>query len=102
MDGRTSRRLRDRRHAVRPFQRIGRILQQDSTVARGAGHHSVLQAPVSKKWYIVYHRRPLGVSARDHREVSIDELHFDAQGRITPVKITKEGVLADPIGQSRR
>jgi beta-xylosidase len=80
-----------------PFNRIGRILQQDSTVARGAGHHSVLQSPSSKKWYMVYHRRPLGVTARDHREVSIDELHFEPNGLIRPVVITKEGVLADPI-----
>lgn len=80
-----------------PFERVGRILQQDSTVARGAGHHSVLQAPGSKKWYIVYHRRPLGDNARDHRVVSIDELHFDASGRIQPVRITHEGVAADPV-----
>jgi beta-xylosidase len=28
-----------------PFKRIGKILQQDPTVATGAGHHSVLQLP---------------------------------------------------------
>ena len=80
-----------------PFERVGRILQQDSTVATGAGHHSVLQSPASKKWYIVYHRRPLGETDRNHRVVSIDELHFDGSGFIRPVKITKDGVLADPL-----
>ena len=80
-----------------PFERVGRILQQDSTVATGAGHHSVLQSPASKKWYIVYHRRPLGETDRNHRVVSIDELHFDERGFIRPVKITKEGVMADPL-----
>jgi beta-xylosidase len=80
-----------------PFERIGRILEQDSTVARGAGHHSVLQSPRSKKWYIVYHRRPLGDKTRDHRVVSIEELHFDKDGKIAPVKITYEGVAADPL-----
>ena len=30
-----------------PFERVGRILQQDPAVATGAGHHSVLQAPRS-------------------------------------------------------
>ena len=79
-----------------PFERVGKILQQDSTVATGAGHHSVLQSP-SGKWYIVYHRRPLGETDRNHRVVSIDELRFDARGLIEPVKITKEGVLADPL-----
>ena len=80
-----------------PFERVGTILKQDSTVATGAGHHSVFQSPRSKKWYIAYHRRPLNDTGRDHRVVSIDELHFDEQGMIKPVKITFEGVAADPI-----
>ena len=80
-----------------PFERVGKILQQDPAVATGAGHHSVLQGPASGKWYIVYHRRPLGETDRDHRVVSIDELQFDERGMIVPVRITKEGVLADPI-----
>jgi beta-xylosidase len=81
-----------------PFERIGKILQQDSTVATGAGHHSVLQSP-SGNWYIVYHRRPLGETDRNHRVVSIDALRFDSSGFIRPVKITREGVPADPIRQ---
>jgi hypothetical protein len=48
---------------------------------------------------MVYHRRPLGQTDRDHRVVSIDELHFDERGFIKPVVITKEGVMADPIGR---
>ena len=78
-----------------PFERIGRILQQDSTVARGAGHHSMLN--VGDKWYIVYHRRPLGETDRDHRVVSIDEVRFDDRGRILPVVITKTGVERNPL-----
>lgn len=84
-----------------PFERIGVILRQDSTVATGAGHHSVLQSPASGKWYIAYHRRPLGETDRNHRVVSIDELHFDASGRILPVVITKHGVEADPLPPAR-
>ncbi len=80
-----------------PFERIGTILKQDSTVATGAGHHSVFQSPRSKQWYIAYHRRPLGDTGRDHRVVSIDLLQFDDKGLIKPVKITREGVAADPI-----
>jgi hypothetical protein len=80
-----------------PFTRIGKILQQDSSVATGAGHHSVIQSPVSKKWYIVYHRRPLGETDRNHRVVSIDEMRFDDRGFILPVKITKVGVAPDPL-----
>jgi beta-xylosidase len=79
-----------------PFERVGRILAQDSTVATGAGHHSVLQSRAGN-WYIVYHRRPLGETDRNHRVVSIDEMRFDERGFIQPVRITKEGVAADPI-----
>jgi len=79
-----------------PFRRIGRILQQDPGVATGAGHHSVLHAPGADRWYIVYHRRPLGETDRNHRVVCIDELRFAPDGSILPVKITTNGVRRDP------
>ncbi|MGV3711110.1 MAG: glycoside hydrolase family 43 protein [Gemmatimonas sp.] len=85
-----------------PFERVGRILQQDSTVATGAGHHSVLHDAKSSKSYIVYHRRPLGETDRNHRVVSIDEMQFDDKGFIKPVRITREGVLADPLSTRER
>lgn len=80
-----------------PFERIGKILQQDSTVATGAGHHSVIQVPKTDKWYIVYHRRPLGETNGNHRVTCIDEMKFDEQGRIQPVRITFEGVTRQPL-----
>ncbi len=80
-----------------PFTRIGKILQQDSTVATGAGHHSVLHAPGSSKWYIVYHRRPLGETDGNHRVTCIDEMLFDNKGFIQPVKISTAGVKADAV-----
>ena len=72
-----------------PFQRIGKILQQDPEVATGAGHHSVIKRPGTDEYYIVYHRRPLGDTGRDHRVTCIDRLEFDEQGFILPVKMTK-------------
>jgi beta-xylosidase len=80
-----------------PFRRVGKILQQDPSVATGAGHHSVLHAPGSDRWYIVYHRRPLGETDRNHRVVCIDELRFAPDGSIEPVEITREGVAGDPL-----
>ncbi len=77
-----------------PFARIGKILQQDPTVATGAGHHSVIPIPGSDTWYIVYHRRPLGTTNGNHREVCIDEMRFNADGTIQPVRITTAGVKA--------
>jgi beta-xylosidase len=80
-----------------PFKRVAKILQQDPKVATGAGHHSILHAPGSNNWYIVYHRRPLTEKDGNSREVCIDQLYFDEQGLIKPVVITSEGVKADPI-----
>lgn len=78
-----------------PFERIGTVLQQDAEVATGAGHHSLLRN--GEDWYIVYHRRPLNDTGRDHRVTCIDQLKFDENGRIIPVKITFEGVAANPL-----
>jgi beta-xylosidase len=77
-----------------PFKREAKILQQDTAVARGAGHHSIIHQPNTGQWYIVYHRRPLGDNAANHRETCIDYLYFDKDGKIKPVKITKRGVKA--------
>lgn len=75
-----------------PFKRIGKILQQDAAVARGAGHHSILHVPGAKEWYIVYHRRPLNEKDANHRETCIEVLQFDEKGLIKPVRLTVAGV----------
>ncbi len=80
-----------------PFERIGKILEQDPEIAVGAGHHSVMRGPGKDEWYIVYHRRPLGVTDGDHRETCIDRLHFEADGTIRPVKMTNGGLKPRPI-----
>ena len=80
-----------------PFERKGVILQQDPEVATGAGHHSVMHNPKSDKYYIVYHRRPLGSNKRDNRVTCIDEMHFAPNGDILPVKMTFEGVKKDKL-----
>lgn len=82
-----------------PFNRIGKILQEDPEVATGAGHHSVIQVPGKDEWYIVYHRHPLGDTNPNHRETCIDRMYFDENGYILPVKITFEGVEACPINK---
>jgi hypothetical protein len=85
-----------------PFSRVGKVLQQDPGVATGAGHHSVIPVPGSDTWYIVYHRRPLGTTNGNHREVCIDEMRFNADGSIQPVKITFDGVKARSLSASVR
>ncbi|MFC2168259.1 glycoside hydrolase family 43 protein [Acidobacteriota bacterium] len=75
-----------------PFERIGKILQQNPEVATGAGHHSVFHIPQTDVYYIVYHRRPLDTKNGNHREVCIDRMYFNEDGTIKPVEITFKGV----------
>lgn len=82
---------------VGPFRREGLILQQDAAIARGAGHHSVVNIPGTDDWYIAYHRRPLNETDGNHRELAIDRLVFDAHGKIEPVVMTNEGVAPRPL-----
>ncbi|MEJ7643549.1 MAG: glycoside hydrolase family 43 protein [Chryseolinea sp.] len=78
-----------------PFKRIGKVLQQDSTIATGAGHHSVIRN--GDDWYIVYHRRPLTETDGNSRVTCIDRMYFDEKGMIKPVVITNEGVARQII-----
>ena len=80
-----------------PFEKRGIILQTDPNIGTGAGHHSVIRNPKSGKYYIVYHRHPLGAKDGNNRVTCIDEMHFDAQGNILPIKMTFEGVKADKL-----
>jgi beta-xylosidase len=75
-----------------PFEKKATILSADTTVATGAGHHSVINIPNTDDWYIVYHRRPIPNKGRDHRVVCIDRMYFNEDGSIKPVAITFEGV----------
>lgn len=75
-----------------PFERVGKILQQDATIATGAGHHSIIHNTQKDLWYIVYHRRPFAETAANHRVTCIEQLFFDENGLIKPVQLTNEGV----------
>ena len=83
--------------AFGPFKRIGTVLQQDTAVANGAGHNSVIQVPGKDEWYIVYHRRPSGDKDGNHRVTCIEKMEFDEHGFIKPVKISFEGVAKQAI-----
>ena len=81
-----------------PYKRIGVIIKSDPQVGKGAGHHSVRHSP-SDRWYAIYHRRPLSETDGNSRETCIDYLEFNDDGTIKPVKLTFEGVTADPISK---
>ena len=52
-------------------------------------HGSVVQ--FKGKWYVLYHTSELSNGNSFRRSVCIDELTFDANGRINTVKPTKNG-----------
>jgi beta-xylosidase len=80
-----------------PFERIGKVLQQDPEIGTGAGHHSVINVPGTEQYYIIYHRRPIGQTDRNARVVCIDKMEFDENGYIKQIKLTKEGVPGQKI-----
>ncbi|MGH6696587.1 glycoside hydrolase family 43 protein [Sphingopyxis sp.] len=80
-----------------PFKPMGKILSQDFKIARGAGHHSVVNVPGTDDWYIAYHRRPLDQTSGERRQLAIDRMTFNADGTIAPVKMTNKGVAARPL-----
>jgi beta-xylosidase len=83
--------------ATGPFKPMGTILAQDFHIARGAGHHSVVNIPGTDDWYIVYHRRPLDDDKGEHRQLAIDRMMFNADGTIRPVVMTNTGPTPRPL-----
>src|SRR3546814_11295349 len=73
---------------------MGKILSQDFKIARGAGHHSVVNVPGTDDWYIAYHRRPPDEDSGERRQLAIDRMVLYADGTIAPVKMTNAGVEA--------
>lgn len=73
------------------------ILQQDpAQKIYGTAHNSVLQVNGKDEWYIVYHRinpnfRERQLSPGTHRQVCIDKMTFDKDGKINVIKPTKDG-----------
>ncbi|MEV5433234.1 family 43 glycosylhydrolase [Streptomyces sp. NPDC052701] len=78
-----------------PFRKIDKVLAQDPAVARGSGHHSVVNVPGTDVWYIVYHRRPLSETDGNHRQLAYDRLHFNADGTIRRVEMQVRDNFAD-------
>lgn len=78
-----------------PFNKVGTILSQNSNIATGSGHHTVVNVPGTEDWYIFYHRRPLGATNHDHRVLAYDAMYFNADGTIKPVKMTSKDNFCD-------
>ncbi|MEU4835874.1 family 43 glycosylhydrolase [Streptosporangium sp. NPDC023615] len=69
-----------------PWTRRGVVLQKRPEAGiKGTGHHSVVRAPGTDTWYVVYHRFAVPAGNGTNREVAVDRMEFDANGAIRPV-----------------
>ena len=72
-----------------PWRYCGRLLSTEGSW-RGPGHHSIVRKPGTSKWLIFYHRwEPRdGEGSQEQRQLCVDELTYDAEGLIRPVRMT--------------
>jgi hypothetical protein len=73
-----------------PWEYRGAVLASDAT-RKGPGHHSFIRSPSGGGWHIVYHRweNQTGDGPyRGTRQICIDRVEFDQDGRILPVVMT--------------
>ncbi|MEU0476575.1 family 43 glycosylhydrolase [Streptomyces olivaceus] len=78
-----------------PFEKLDRVLAQDPAVAKGSGHNSVVNVPGTDIWYIVYHRRPLGESDGNHRQLAYDQMYVNENGTIRRIRMEVKDNFAD-------
>ena len=73
-------------HPMGPFTYAGKVMEHAASVTQ---HGSVVE--FKGKWYVLYHTSELSNGNAFRRSVCIDELTFDANGRINTVIPTKNG-----------
>ncbi|KAI0531824.1 putative glycosyl hydrolase [Xylaria digitata] len=78
-----------------PFDRLAKILQQDSAVAKAPGHNSIIHVPDTGIWYILYHRQPLSETEENHRIIAYDRIYFNEDGTIEPITMLVKDDFAD-------
>ncbi|MEH1031378.1 family 43 glycosylhydrolase [Micromonospora profundi] len=72
-----------------PWTHRGTILAKNLSLGiRGPAHQSIVKAPDSDTWYIAYHRFAIPAGNGTNREVTIDQMWFNADGTIRPVAPT--------------
>lgn len=69
-----------------PFVRRGVILQGDTKLATGTGHHGVVEIGGKDEWMIFYHRRSIDETNPLKRQLCMEKLEFDQNGDILPVE----------------
>ena len=73
-----------------PWQYRGCILESDEK-HQGPGHHSFVENPATKEWFIVYHRWETAKKEapfRGGRKLAVEKIEYDEKGLIRPIKMT--------------
>ena len=73
-----------------PWQYRGCILESDEK-HQGPGHHSFVEDPRTKEWFIVYHRWETSRKDppfRGGRKLAVEKVEYDEKGLIKPIKMT--------------
>lgn len=86
-----------------PWTYRGAILESDDK-HQGPGHHSFVRNPVTKDWFIVYHRWETSKKNgpyRGGRRIAVEKVEYDEKGRILPVKMTDGKGPSSPIPAMR-
>lgn len=76
------------------------IEKDESHGIYATGHHTIINVPDTDRWYVLYHRFNFPARFEGeysdyygvHRELALDKLTFDKNGRIVKAKPTLEGV----------
>jgi beta-xylosidase len=82
-----------------PWTYKGEIAKSDAR-HKGPGHHCFVKNPKTGEWFIIYHRWDSTVPdgpQPGRRNVAIEKLEFDADGKIKPIKLTDDKVPASPL-----
>jgi len=77
-----------------PWLYHGPILVSDET-RKGPGHHSFVQDPTSKRWFIVYHRWQSATAGGDPfgsggRSLAIAPIRYEKNGEIAPIQMNDD------------
>ena len=61
------------------------VILQKHGLAKGTGHHGVVQVPGTDRWYMAYHRHSIPNGSGYIREVCLARMEFNPDGTIKPV-----------------
>ncbi|HEY8899161.1 MAG TPA: family 43 glycosylhydrolase [Chthoniobacterales bacterium] len=77
------------------------IILQKNGLAKGTGHHSVVNIPGTDRWYAVYHRHAIPNGSGYQRETCLARMEFEPDGTIKPmdpmVTPFKPGDVGEPL-----